>query len=109
MPGVKDLDLSVIGSLQCFLILTCSMPVGRLLDAGYIRPILITGTVLLALGHFMLALAIRDSSNDPGKIGYIIATQGVVQSMGMACFFVTSSWGRPRKPRASDDVADSTL
>jgi hypothetical protein len=93
LPGIDPLITNLIGALQAFLVLALSPVVGLLLDAGHITHLLIFGTVAQGIGQFSLAAAVFTAQSGPVSVGPIIVTQGVVQPVGMACFFVTSSWG----------------
>lgn len=93
LPGYDILLFNLIGSTECFIVLMLSAPVGRLLDAGYIRTLIITGSVLVTLGQFMLSLSTGNGGYGQGRYGLIWTTQGLVTGLGMACFFVSSSQG----------------
>ena len=95
----KDqLQLNLIGSTQSLLVLLFSAPVGRLLDAGHFRYVIGTGCLLVPLGMFMLSLAAPADDQAIGSFGKIYLTQGVVTGLGMACYFVSSSQGKPLLP-----------
>jgi MCP family monocarboxylic acid transporter-like MFS transporter 10 len=90
---VDQLELNLIGSSQCFLVLLLSNPVGRLLDAGYFRHVIGFGTVLVPLGLFILSAVHPTDVEAIASFGPIWATQGLVVGLGMAPFFVSSSQG----------------
>lgn len=94
LPGQDILLLNLIGSTQSFVVLALSAVVGRFLDAGYIRTLLIIGTFFVSLGSFLLSIANGDGEYDQGNYGLIWLTQGFVSGLGMACFFVSSSQGK---------------
>lgn len=85
-----QLRLNLIGSTQSFLVLLFSAPVGKLLDAGHFRYVVLTGSILVPFGLFMLSIA-HPTGDGPANFGSIWATQGLVVGLGMACFFVSSS------------------
>ncbi|KAI9662936.1 MAG: hypothetical protein M1821_007983 [Bathelium mastoideum] len=90
--------INLIGSTQCFLALLLSGIVGRLLDAGYCRSIIATGTVLLSSGLFVLSSINGQASNDGmrsehGSYLLIWLTHGLLPGLGTACFSVTSAQG----------------
>lgn len=88
----RDLLLiGLIGSTECFMVLALSFATGRLLDAGYARYLLGAGVTLNTIGAFMLSLSSGDGAYNQGNYLAIWATQGLVQGLGMACFFVASS------------------
>lgn len=93
LRGVNQLQLNLIGSTQCFIVLALSNPVGRLLDAGYFRQVIGVGSFLVPFGLFMLSVA-HPSHGDKANFGTIWATQGLVVGLGMAPFFVSSSQGK---------------
>ena len=86
--------LNLVGSTQSFVVLILSAVVGRFLDAGYSRALIITGTVFVALGSFLLSVVNREGQYDEGRYELIWLTQGLVSGLGMACFFVSSSQGQ---------------
>jgi len=74
-------------------VLILSAFVGRFLDAGHSRALLITGTVLVSLGSFLLSVVNGKGHYDEGNYALIWLTQGLISGLGMACFFVSSSQG----------------
>lgn len=88
--GQDILEMNLLGSTECFMILTLSAPVGRFLDAGHSRMLIIIGTILVSLGSFLLAAV---NTGGVGRYGLTWFTQGFITGLGMACFFVTSSQG----------------
>jgi MCP family monocarboxylic acid transporter-like MFS transporter 10 len=85
--------LNLIGSTQSFFVLAFSFVVGRLLDAGYSRYLIGTGTALVSLGTFTLTKTASwdQNGNHVGSYPLIWLTQGLTTGLGMACFFVSSS------------------
>lgn len=85
-----DLMLSnLIGSTQCFFVLFFSFIVGRLLDANHSRELLVTGSVIVTIGMFMLSICNGNGGLNQGHYGLTWLTQGLVTGLGMACFFVS--------------------
>ncbi|GAB7351346.1 hypothetical protein MBLNU459_g2032t2 [Dothideomycetes sp. NU459] len=104
------LFLNFIGSTQCFMVLSCSFVIGRLLDAGHSLALTITGSFLVVLGMFMLSICNGSGLKDEGNYGLIWLVQGFIVGLGMACFFVTSSqvaatWFKKKKGFAIGIVA----
>jgi hypothetical protein len=93
LPGRDIMLLNLVGSTQSFVVLILSAVVGRFLDAGHIRELLICGTLLVSLGSFLLSIVNRQGRYDEGNYCLIWLTQGLVSGLGMACFFVSSSQG----------------
>lgn len=93
LPGRDLLLLNLVGSTQSGIVLFFSAIVGRFLDAGYIRYLLILGTVLLTIGSFTLSTVNGNGDYNQGNYGLIWLTQGFISGLGMACFFVSSSQG----------------
>jgi MCP family monocarboxylic acid transporter-like MFS transporter 10 len=93
LPRQDILLFNLIGSTQSFIVLFFSAVVGRFLDAGYIRYLLITGTILVSVGSYGLSVVNGDASRGAGRYGLIWLTQGLISGLGMACFFVSSSQG----------------
>jgi len=85
--------LNLVGAMPCFVVLVLSFIVGRLLDADHSRALMVTGTCLTTVGMFMLSVVNGDGGPGDGDYGLILLCQGVIQGLGMSCFFVTSSQG----------------
>nr|POE96970.1 aspyridones efflux protein apdf [Quercus suber] len=110
LPGQDILKLNLVGSTQSFVVLALSAVVGRFLDAGYSRTLIIIGTVFISLGTFLLSVVNKQGLYNQGNYGLIWLTQGFISGLGMACFFVTSSqvvatWFKKRKSLAIGIVA----
>ncbi|KAJ9666537.1 hypothetical protein H2201_003460 [Coniosporium apollinis] len=110
LAGTDVLLLNLVGSTQCFVVLSLSFVVGRLLDAGYSRWLTGVGGILVTLGMFMLSLCSGNGGQGDGNYGLIWLTQGLITGLGMACFFVSSSqvaatWFKRRKSFAIGIVA----
>lgn len=100
LPGQDLLRMNLIGSTQSFVVLILSMPVGRFLDAGHIRKLLIVGTILVSLASFLIGVVNGDGEEGDGSYPLTWLTQGLISGLGMACFFVSSSQGkRPTNTR----------
>lgn len=93
LPGQDILLFNLVGSTQSFTVLALSAVVGRFLDAGYHRTLIITGSVLVTLGSFLISVSAGGGGYGEGNYGLIWFTQGLLSGLGMACFFVTSSQG----------------
>lgn len=93
LPGKDIMLLNLVGSTESFVVLIFSAIVGRFLDAGHSRELIIMGTILVALGEFMLSFVNGRAQYNDGNYGLIWLTQGFITGLGMACFFVTSSQG----------------
>lgn len=109
LPGQDILLFNLVGSTQSFIVLLLSAVVGRFLDAGYSRQLMIFGTFFVVLGQFMLSLSVGDGGYDQGKYGLIWLTQGALTGLGMSCFFVSSSQGMSHSPRSSKPARPSLL
>ena len=94
LPGRDLLLLNLVGSTESFVVLILSAIVGRFLDAGHSRELIIIGTVLVTLSQFLLSTVNGGGGYNEGNYGLIWLTQGFLGGLGMACFFVTSSQGK---------------
>ena len=103
LPGRDILLLNLVGSTQSFVVLILSAVVGRFLDAGHIRELLIVGTVLVSSGSFLLSVVNKQGQYNQGNYSLIWLTQGLVSGLGMACFFVSSSQGESTKHKAPNN------
>ncbi|KAI8231488.1 MFS transporter asaE [Colletotrichum sp. SAR 10_99] len=59
LPDANPSTISWIGSIQIFLMMLIGVCAGWLLDAGYLRFILVCGTAMTSLGLFMLSLCTK--------------------------------------------------
>lgn len=91
LPGKDLLLLNLVGSTESFIVLMLSAVVGRFLDAGHQRELMVIGTILVSIGQYMLSVVNGDGGYNEGKYGLIWLMQGFISGLGMACFFVTSS------------------
>ncbi|KAL9632158.1 MAG: hypothetical protein Q9204_003907 [Flavoplaca sp. TL-2023a] len=87
----SDLQLSLIGATESFLLLFPSVFAGRLLDARRHYYLGFTGSLLLFLGYILLSFAGGDGMNDHGDYGLVWLTSGLLAGLGMTCFFTYSS------------------
>ncbi|CAN6606345.1 probable transporter Mch2p [Trichomonascus vanleenenianus] len=74
--------ISWIGSFQGFFVISATIFTGRLLDAGYHRPVLWVGVVLLVFGLMMTSLATEWYQ--------VFLAQGVCAGLGCSCTFVSA-------------------
>ncbi|KAH8587383.1 major facilitator superfamily domain-containing protein [Bisporella sp. PMI_857] len=74
--------ISWIGSVQVFLLFFVGTFTGRLTDAGYFRPVFLTGSFLAVLGLFMSALSTQ--------YWQLFLAQGVCCGLGNGCLFCPS-------------------
>ncbi|KAF1812724.1 MFS general substrate transporter [Eremomyces bilateralis CBS 781.70] len=91
MPNRNLLQLSTIGSTESFLILIFSGIVGRVVDAGMARQLTIIGSIFVTMGMLSLAFCAGDGKFGQGNFTSIWVCQGLLQGLGMSCFFVSSS------------------
>ncbi|KAI7085089.1 MFS general substrate transporter [Hortaea werneckii] len=110
LPGRDILLLNLVGATQSSIVLFLSAPVGRFLDAGHIRKLLIVGAVLLIIASYVLSTVNGQGDFGQGNYGLIWLTQGLLSGLGMACFFVSSSqvvatWFKKKKGFAIGVVA----
>ncbi|KAI8206831.1 Major facilitator superfamily transporter [Colletotrichum sp. SAR 10_65] len=59
LPDTNPSTIAWIGSIQIFLMMLIGVCAGWLLDAGYLRFILVCGTAMTSLGLFMLSLCTK--------------------------------------------------
>ncbi|SMY29179.1 unnamed protein product [Zymoseptoria tritici ST99CH_1A5] len=110
LPGRDILLLNLVGSTQSFVVLILSAVVGRFLDAGYSRTLMIVGTIFVSIGSFVLSAVNGNAEYNDGNYPLIWLTQGFLTGLGMACFFVSSSqvvatWFKAKKGFAIGVVA----
>ncbi|KAH6671281.1 MFS monocarboxylate transporter [Halenospora varia] len=86
--------ISWIGSVQSFLLLLLGAFSGRVVDAGYARPMTMVGSFLIVLGLMAMSLS---GINKPSTFGHsslayyqIMLSQGVCCGIGMGLVFVPS-------------------
>ena len=90
--GASDSQVGILGSIPPFLVLSLSFIVGRLVDAQYHRWLLGVGGLLTPLAHFCLSFTGGQGRDGQGNFGLILLTQGLIAGIGMACFFMHSSY-----------------
>jgi hypothetical protein len=91
LPGKDLMLMNLIGSTQCFMVLSLSAIAGRLLDADYGRGLIGVGTIMVPLGWVLLSVVNGEGGYNQGNYGLIWVCQGLISGFGMACFFVASS------------------
>ncbi|KAM3078344.1 hypothetical protein ACMFMG_006228 [Clarireedia jacksonii] len=77
--GRPPSDISWIGSMQIFLLFFIGTFSGRLTDAGFFRPVSITGTILSTLGLFMTSISTT--------YWQVFLAQGVCMGLGNGLLF----------------------
>ncbi|KAL8733864.1 MAG: hypothetical protein Q9166_001852 [cf. Caloplaca sp. 2 TL-2023] len=87
----SDLQLSLVGATESFLLLLPSIFAGRLLDARRHYYLGFMGFFLLSLGYFLLSFTSRQGLKDQGNYGLVWLTSGLMAGLGMTCFFTYSS------------------
>ncbi|KAL0783656.1 hypothetical protein CaCOL14_001562 [Colletotrichum acutatum] len=102
LPDVNPSAISWIGSIQIFLMMLIGVCAGWLLDAGYLRFILICGTTMTSLGLFMLSLCT--------KYWQILLAQALCVGMGsgllgLTCVAVIPLYFRRRRMIATGIAA----
>lgn len=75
-------DISWIGSIQACLLLLGSVVAGPLYDSGYLRTLVIMGSVLVVFGMMMTSLCT--------EFWQLILAQGLIVGLGNGCLFVPS-------------------
>lgn len=81
-PAYSQSDISWIGSIQAFLLLFGGAICGRAYDAGYLRPLVVSGGVLMVVGQMMASLA--------KQYWQAVLSQGVCVGLGCGCLLVPS-------------------
>ncbi|PSR87390.1 major facilitator superfamily domain-containing protein [Coniella lustricola] len=79
MPDRSPSSISWIGSLQIWLTMVGGIFTGRLLDAGFFVPTLLTGAVLQVLGMFLMSICT--------EYWQLMLTQGFLTGIGGGIFF----------------------
>ncbi|KAL9596953.1 MAG: hypothetical protein Q9219_005464 [cf. Caloplaca sp. 3 TL-2023] len=87
----SDLQLSLVGATESFLLLLPSIFAGRLLDARRHYYLGFTGFLLLFLGFLLLSFTSGQGLKDQGNYGFVWLTSGLMAGLGMTCFFTYSS------------------
>lgn len=73
-------NISWIGSVQAFLLFLLSIAAGPIFDAGHLRSLLWTGTLLTVLGMFMTSIC--------KTYWQIFLAQGVMVGLGFGCLYL---------------------
>ena len=73
-------NISWIGSLQVFLLFLGGTLAGPAFDMGYLRSLLVAGTILICFGMFMTSLC--------SNYWQIFLAQGLVVGLGFGCLFL---------------------
>ncbi|KAI8630515.1 major facilitator superfamily domain-containing protein [Xylariaceae sp. FL1651] len=82
LPSQSPSNLAWIGSIQGFLLLFIGAITGPLYDHGYLRHLLVVGSLLMVVGTMLLSIS--------NQYWQIILTQGLVIGLGGGCLFVPS-------------------
>ena len=80
LQGLSESKISWIGSVQGFFMFAVSFLIGPIFDAGYLRPLLITGTLFSVIGVFMTSLCTR--------YWQLFLSQGIVTGIGCGCLYL---------------------
>ena len=85
--------IGLIGGCQAGLSLGLSFIVGRLLDAGWFRWVIGTGSLMVCLGYGGLGFVVdtKNPGGHPADYGPVFAFQGVLAGIGMSCLYLFSS------------------
>lgn len=73
-------DISWIGSIQSYMLLTVSFFSGPIYDRGYLRSLLVVGSFGIVFGHMMLSLC--------KEYWQVLLAQGFCVGIGAGCLFV---------------------
>jgi MFS family permease len=71
-----------IGSIQGFFVIAGTVVGGRMVDAGYIKTLLLTGTFLITFGMMMASLS--------REFYQLFLAQGICTGLGCSCMFVAA-------------------
>ncbi|KAF2835120.1 MFS general substrate transporter [Patellaria atrata CBS 101060] len=74
VKGYPPSDVSWVGSVQIFLLFFIGTATGRATDAGYFRPVYVTGCMLQVIGVFMTSLS--------SKYWHLFLAQGICTGLG---------------------------
>ncbi|KAH7138956.1 major facilitator superfamily domain-containing protein [Dendryphion nanum] len=74
--------ISWIGSIQAFLLLIIGALSGPIYDAGYFRPLLLVGSIMLVLGQMMLSLC--------NNYWQVLLAQAICTGIGCGTLFIPS-------------------
>lgn len=73
-------DIAWVGAVQAALLLSFGLISGPLYDRGYLRPLLIFGSICTCLAYFMLSLC--------HELWQVVLAQGFLVGIGGGCIFV---------------------
>ncbi|KAK7423360.1 hypothetical protein QQX98_001151 [Neonectria punicea] len=98
-------QISIIGSLQTFLMVFLGFIVGPIYDAGYFRQLLAVGSLLIVIGTVLQSLC--------HNLWQFVLTQGVLVGMGAGCLSIlsvaiTSLWFTTKLPLANGIAASGS-
>ena len=74
--------ISWIGSVRAFILLASPLIWGPIFDLGYLRPIVLSGTLFIVLGEFLGSFCTQ--------LEQLIATQGILVGLGNGAFFLSA-------------------
>lgn len=75
-------DISWIGSIQSYMVMTVGIFSGPLYDKGYLRTLLLLGTFGVVFGHMMLSIC--------KSYWQVLLAQGFCAGMGAGCLYIPS-------------------
>jgi MFS family permease len=98
-------EVSVIGSLQLFLMVFMGFLTGPIFDMGYFRHMLAVGSVFIVLGTMLQSIC--------SHYWHFILAQGVVVGLGTGCLCIptvaiTAQWFSTRLPIANGVAASGS-
>ncbi|KAJ5788389.1 hypothetical protein N7457_003379 [Penicillium paradoxum] len=73
-------EISWVGSIAAFMLLFVGIFVGPIYDRGYLRALLIVGSLMVVIGHMMLSLC--------HEFWQVLLAQGFAVGIGTGCLFV---------------------
>lgn len=82
LSSYSSSDIAWIGSVQAFLLISLGIVAGPLYDRGYLRSLVIGGSILLVVGMVMTGLCSR--------YWEILLAQGVLVGLGSGLLFLPS-------------------
>lgn len=80
LPNQAPLNISWVGSVQAFLLMILGLATGPLVDYGYLRVLLLAGTVLVTLGMMMTSICT--------EYWHVVLAQGIAVGLRAGCLFV---------------------
>ena len=82
LHGTSSSEIAWIGSIQAFLLISLGIVAGPLYDQGYLRSLILFGSLLIIFGTLMTGLC--------SKYWHFILAQGIVVGAGSGCLFLPS-------------------